>query len=677
MLQEYPMNRLKAVLPALFVLFAGCGKDYDTDELVADLKGGDQDASAKAQEKIIEIGDDLSDPLISILRDETQQAKHLLVAETFGRMQAAGTLREYRANKVAGVLGDVVRNKNTPPETRLRITNMLGEFKAPTAVRPLVSVLLSSEGELRKASESSLKKIGQIAVPHLVSKRDDPDTEEAHKAVLDQALEQVSEGLLESLKSETVEDRIKVAGLQGQIASTSARASVISVLKDEDSRVRLEAVRAIAEEPTDAERDHLATAATDEEGSVAIEAAAALGAAEDPRAVDLLIKCLELDMPTHRMRAIGGLAESSNEKVVAPLGKAMLEDGDVRVKRAAARALEKLGFETAKDVWLKAIEDADQDGQVMLSCARALGKAGQEAGVKKLVALLDSMEGSVRIPSLAALADVGQPAVPALLECLSEGSLARQASACIALGQIKASETVPQLIEFIGRPLPEPVEPEEDSKILQVAVEAPHVAGVHALASIEDTQALQPIGLHLASKNANLRSAAGAALIRFGQAAEAACLKILAADVSWNIAADDIDTMALAKRVKLQTAAATRGLWEQLPEPVRGMLDDEEKEDEVAEALAEVLNAQLNETGKVEDSFLSGVKISTQIRTFMVGRNLTPRMNRRLLELAFPEIAAHTFSSRNEAIFNILARVGTAASLEALESVAQLERKEH
>ena len=154
------MNRLKAVLPALFVLFAGCGKDYDTDELVADLKGGDQAASSKAQEKIIEIGDDLSDPLISILRDETQQSKHLLVAETFSRMQAAGTLREYRANKVAGVLGDVVRNKTAPPETRLKITNMLGEFKAPTAVRPLVSVLLSSEGELRKASVSSLKKIG-------------------------------------------------------------------------------------------------------------------------------------------------------------------------------------------------------------------------------------------------------------------------------------------------------------------------------------------------------------------------------------------------------------------------------------------------------------------------------------------------------------------------------------
>ncbi|MDP6117876.1 MAG: HEAT repeat domain-containing protein [Planctomycetota bacterium] len=661
------MNRLKAVLPALFVLFAGCGKDYDTDELVADLKGGDQAASSKAQEKIIEIGDDLSDPLISILRDETQQSKHLLVAETFSRMQAAGTLREYRANKVAGVLGDVVRNKTAPPETRLKITNMLGEFKAPTAVRPLVSVLLSSEGELRKASVSSLKKIGQIAVPHLVAKRDDPDTEDAHKAVLDQALEHVSEGLLESLKSETVEDRIKVAGLQGQIASTSARASVISVLKDEDSRVRLEAVKAIAEEPTGAERNHLATAATDEEGSVAIEAAAALGAAEDPRAVDLLIKCLELDMPTHRMRAIGVLAESSDEKVVAPLGKAMLEDGDVRVKRAAARALEKLGLETAKGVWLTAIEDDEQDGQVMLSCARALGKAGQEAGVKKLVALLDSMEGSVRVPSLAALADVGQPAVPALLECLSEGSLARQASACIALGQIKASETVPQLIEFIGRPLPEPVEPEEDSKILQVAVEAPHVAGVQALASIGDTQALQPIGLHLASKNANLRSAAEDALIRFGQAAEAICLKILAADVSWNIAADDIDTMALAKRVKLQTTAATKGLWEKLPEPVRGMLDDDEKEDEVAEALAEVLNAQLNETGKVEDSFLSSVKISTQIRTFLVGRKLTPRLNRRLLDLAFPEITAHTLSSRNEAIYSLLAKVGTAASLDALE----------
>jgi len=50
------------------------------------------------------------------------------------------------------------------------------------------------------------------------------------------------------------------------------------------------------------------------------------------------------------------------------------------------------------------------------------------------------------------------------------------------------------------------------------------------------------------------------------------------------------------------------------------------------------------------------------------GRNLTPRLNRRLLELALPEIAVHVHSGRNEAIFNILATVGTDASLDVLES---------
>jgi HEAT repeat protein len=42
-------------------------------------------------------------------------------------------------------------------------------------------------------------------------------------------------------------------------------------------------------------------------------------------------------------------------------------------------------------------------------------------------------------------------------------------------------------------------------------------------------------------------------------------------------------------------------------------------------------------------------------------------LNRRLLDLAFPEITAHTLSSRNEAIYSLLAKVGTAASLDALE----------
>jgi HEAT repeat protein len=666
--QDQPMNRLNAALSIVCVLFAGCGKDHDPDELVAHLKGSDQALVTKAQAKIVEVGDDLSDPLISILRDESQQDKHLLVAETFSKMQAAGTLREYRANKVAGVLGDVIRNKKTPHQTRLEVTNMLGDFRAPTAVRPLVSVLLSGDDALRKASESSLKKIGKIAVSYLVAKREDPETEESQKAIVEQALEQVSEGLVESLKSEAVEDRIRVASLQGQIASAFARASAVSVIKDEDSRVRLEAVKAIANEPTEAERNHLADAASDAEGSVAIEAAVALGAAEDSRAVDLLIKCLDLDMPTHRMRAIEVLANSGGEKAVSPLGKVMLEDGDVRVKRSAARALEKLGFGAANEVWLKAIADADQDGQVLLSCARALGKAGQDAGVKKLVALLDSMEGSVRIPALAALAEVGQPAVPALLECLSEGSPARRASACIALGQMKATETAPRLIEFIGRPLPEPKEPEEDSKILQVSADAPHVAAIQALAAMNDAKALQPIGAHLSSKNANVRNAAEAALLRFGQAAEAVCLEILAEKISWNIAADDIDAMALGKRMKLHSTPATKGLWEKLPESVRSKLDLAESQDEVVQAFADTLNAQINETGKAEDSFLSSVKISTQFQVALSGRNLTPRLNRLLLELAFPELGAHVLSRRNESIFNILARAGTSASLDALEN---------
>lgn len=661
------MIRLKAALPLICVLFAGCGKDHDPDELVTLLKGSDQAAVTRAQAKIVEIGDDLSDPLISILRDENQQDKHLLVAETFSKMQAAGTLREYRANKVAGVLGDAVRNKNTPLETRLKITNMLGEFKAPTAVRPLISVLLSGEDELREASQSALKKIGKISAPYLVAKREDPDTGESHRAILEQALEKVSEGLVESLKSEVVEDRIKVASLQGQIASTSARASAVSVIKDEDSRVRLEAVKAIANEPNEAEKNHLAEAASDAEGSVAIEAAAALGVAGDPRAVDILIKCLELSMPTHRMRAIEVLSDSKAEKAVSPLGKVMLGDSDVRVKRAAASALEKLGLDAAKEVWLKAIEDADQDGQVLLSCARALGKAGQEAGVKKLVALLDSMEGSVRIPALAALAEVGKPAIPALLECLSEGSAARQASACIALGQMKAVDTAPRLIEFIGRPLPQAKKPEKDSKILQVSAEASHIAAIQALAAMGDTQALQPIGAHLASRNADVRDAAEAGLLRFGQAAEAICLKTLATEVPWNFTADDIDATALAKRVKLHTKPATKRLWELLPESVRDKLDTDENKDEVAQALIDVLNARLYETETVEESFLSGVKISIQIQATLSGRKLTPRLNRRLLELAFPELGTHVLSSRNEAIFNILARVGTDASLDALE----------
>ena len=67
------MKLLRALFLPLFlsVLFAGCGKKYDPDELIQDFLSSDSTASEKAQAKLVEVGEPMVDQLISLLREKT------------------------------------------------------------------------------------------------------------------------------------------------------------------------------------------------------------------------------------------------------------------------------------------------------------------------------------------------------------------------------------------------------------------------------------------------------------------------------------------------------------------------------------------------------------------------------------------------------------------------------
>ncbi|MBI2190786.1 MAG: HEAT repeat domain-containing protein [Planctomycetes bacterium] len=519
------IRRAASLVPLVFavVFLAGCGQKFDPDELTSAFLSQDARESERARKTILEVGDEMSDRLISVLRDETRRVHHQACADLFHDMLRTGVLRDFRANKVAGVLGDVLRDKATAVPTRHRLAQILGDFRVATAVRPLIAVLGTEDAQLERASTESLKKLGEIAVEPLVAVRDDPDTEEAKRASSVQALQHLGEGLASQLQDPESDQRVRAIQLLGQIGSETARARITVLAKDADARVRLAVMEVLRTKPTEAEREVLFSAGSDADESVALEAGCALAQGGDERARDLLVRAVSFRQAGSRVRAIQALGAFRGSGVTESL-LPVLEDGDVKVRRAAADALETLADKGARAALLKAIEAADQDPRVRLVCARALGKMGSPEGIRKLISLLILKDTSVRASAIEALGEVGPPALDALLECLGQPPRARQEGACQALGKIGSALSVEALVRVVERPLATPGPGAGDTgrapEELEVSEADVQVAAIKALAEIADERGVGPIAQRLAADDPRIRWYAQWALIQMGEKAE-------------------------------------------------------------------------------------------------------------------------------------------------------------
>lgn len=518
------MNNSKkrcVAFPLIWLLIAGCGQKFDPDELVNGILSENSQEAALSRQKIVEIGDEMADRLISILRDEARRPKHQAVAEILHDMLKAGTLRDFKASKVAGVLGDVLRDKQTPVGARHKIAAILGDFKVATAVRPLIAVLGSGDPQIEQLSIDSLSKIGEITVGNLVAERDDSDTPLEKRASIINALSRLSDTLSLQLKDADPEKRLKAVQLLGQVENETARQKVSELAKDADAKVRLGVVSTLKTKPSEAEKEILYAAASDSDTSVAAEAACALAEEKDGRASALLVRAASFSEPTLRVRAIEALARLGDHQVEPALTQA-LEDPEIRVRQAAAEALEALAGESGREAMRKAIELSDQDPKVRLICARALGKMGDQQGVQKLLSLLSLKDSAIRVPAIQALADVGRPAVDSLLKTLDEPPLARQEGACQALGKIGDAKAVEALVGVLLRALPASTENPDGEKnpdVLNVTEADVQVAAIKALAEMADQRGVEPIARNLSSPDPRIRWYAEWALVQLDEAA--------------------------------------------------------------------------------------------------------------------------------------------------------------
>lgn len=239
--------------------------------------------------------------------------------------------------------------------------------------------------------------------------------------------------------------------------------------------------------------EHIA-ALRDEDWAIREEAAALLGTFKDSRAVGPLVLLLRDRDRSVREAAIGALRAIGAPSVEA-LG-ACLRESDLAVQESASAILTTVAD---RRVLLPLIEAlASGDWIVRMHAAKALGRIGAVEAVAPLVPLLQDKVKAVREETAAALASIGEAAIPALLDALQHEEWLVRLHAVESLGKTKSPRAVEPLLSILFN--------DRDSAVREDAV--------RALGEIGDPQAVE--FLFTAMREPGLRTLAVEALGRIG-----------------------------------------------------------------------------------------------------------------------------------------------------------------
>lgn len=198
------------------------------------------------------------------------------------------------------------------------------------------------------------------------------------------------------------------------------------------------------EEQKDQLADQISEAITGETTQAAAEGQEE-GVLEEERIKDEIE--IQIDLLTDpdwavRREAVVTLGEMGDERCVEPLVRA-LQDGDWQVREAAVEAIGLVGS-PAVDAVLKLLRSWDHRKYAI----RALGKIKDERVLDPLVAQLRNDE--FYEDATEALVELGGPAVPRLVEALSDKDENIRKQAVIALGRIRDSSAIDPLVEKLN-----------------------------------------------------------------------------------------------------------------------------------------------------------------------------------------------------------------------------------
>ena len=192
---------------------------------------------------------------------------------------------------------------------------------------------------------------------------------------------------------------------------------------------------------TDSVAEQIA-ALKDEDWAIREEAATALGAFRDARAVGPLVCLLRDADRAVRQAAIGALTAIGEPSV--PVLGLCLADPQQGVQEAASSVLSLIADERVLHPLIAALDNTDWI--VRMHAAKALGRIKHASATGPLIPLLQDKVKAVREEATTALAEIGDPAFPSLLEALKHSEWLVRLHAVEALGKSRSAEAVEPLL---------------------------------------------------------------------------------------------------------------------------------------------------------------------------------------------------------------------------------------
>jgi HEAT repeat protein len=180
----------------------------------------------------------------------------------------------------------------------------------------------------------------------------------------------------------------------------------------------------------------------DDDWAVREEAATALAAHRDARAVGPLVQLLGDDDRAVREATMLALT-AIGEAAVPALGRC-LGHANLTVQESAASVLATIGDRRVLEALLRALKSPDWI--VRMHAAKGLGRIAETNSVQPMMPLLQDKVKAVRVEAACALADIGKAAVPSLLEALQSKEWLVKLHAIEALGKMRSPDTVEPLL---------------------------------------------------------------------------------------------------------------------------------------------------------------------------------------------------------------------------------------
>lgn len=255
-------------------------------------------------------------------------------------------------------------------------------------------------------------------------------------------------------------------------------AGLIKALSYKDGNIRQLATEALGEIGDQRAVDPLIKKINDIDNVVGGKAAQALGKIGDTKAVGFLILALDKGDKVVRWYVAEALGKIGDPRAVEPLTKA-LNDSNNEVSKRAAEALEKIGAPAVEPL-IKVL--GDENEHVRKAAAETLGKIAplnlraKEALAEKklkaeqtgsadagapatkttleLIAELQTGEAKNALAAASRLADLGEPAVEALLEAVGDDGMRQRYQLLRSTGQwIESSDAGLLVMELSKRVL--------------------------------------------------------------------------------------------------------------------------------------------------------------------------------------------------------------------------------